>query len=74
VLWVDVINIRPNGDIYLLKEDRQEFHGRLKPKRRKLQSSIGEKLKPGEDPAAAVKSFGRGTWYQARDNKSTPSW
>ena len=55
VLWVDVINIRPNGDIYLLKEDRQEFHGRLKPKRRKLQSSIGEKLKPGEDPVTAVK-------------------
>ncbi len=55
VLWVDVITIRPNGDIYLLREDRQEFHDRPEPKRRKLQSSIGEKLKPGEDPTTAVK-------------------
>lgn len=53
VLWVDVISTHANGDVYALKEDRQIFNdGR--EKRRQLNSSIGEKLKPGEEPVQAV--------------------
>lgn len=53
VLWVDVLCELSNGDVYVLEEDRQEFKdGRVK--RRNLDSSIGEKLKPDEDPQEAV--------------------
>lgn len=53
VLWVDVLCERSDGKVYLLKEDRQEFaDGRIK--RRELDSSIGEKLKPSEIPREAV--------------------
>ncbi len=52
-LWIDVVCELENGDAYTLKEDRQEFKdGRTK--RRTLHSSLGEKLKPGEDPEKAV--------------------
>lgn len=47
VLWVDVICTLSNGDVHILKEDRQEFKdGRVKV--RNLTSSLGEKLKPSE--------------------------
>ena len=53
VLWVDILCELSTGDVYVLEEDRQEFNdGRIK--RRNLDSSIGEKLKPGEDPKRAV--------------------
>lgn len=53
VLWVDVLCELSNGDVYILKEDRQEFKdGRVK--RRGIDSSIGEKLKPSETPEDAV--------------------
>ena len=53
VLWVDVMCELSNGDIYVLREDRQEFKdGRVK--RRALNASLGEKLKPGETPEDAV--------------------
>ena len=53
VLWLDVKSVHANGDVYVLKEDRQVFNdGRVK--RRTLDASLGEKLKPGEDPAKAV--------------------
>lgn len=54
VLWVDVLCELSNGDVYYLREDRQEFKdGRTK--RRALEFSIGEKLKPSEEPADAVR-------------------
>lgn len=47
VLWVDVYCSLSNGEVYVLKEDHQEFKdGRIKI--RNLDSSIGEKLKPSE--------------------------
>lgn len=53
VLWLDVFCKLSNSEIYTLREDRQEFQdGRVK--RRNLDSSLGEKLKPGEDPQEAV--------------------
>ena len=53
VLWVDVVCSLANGDVYLLKEDRQEFKdGRVKV--RNIDSSIGEKLKPSEDAGEGV--------------------
>ena len=53
VLWVDVLSTHASGDVYALKEDRQVFNdGR--EKRRQLNSSIGEKLKLGEEPVRAV--------------------
>lgn len=53
VVWVDVSYVHPSGDTYRLREDRQEFKdGRVK--RRILQSSLGEKLKPEENPEVAV--------------------
>ncbi len=53
VLWSDVLCEHSDGTVYLLKEDRQEFKdGRVK--RRNLESSIGEKLKPSESPEEAV--------------------
>ena len=56
VLWVDVFCSLSNGDLYRLKEDRQEFKdGRAdNVKRRTLSTSLGEKLKPDEDPSEAV--------------------
>lgn len=54
VVWVDVFCSLENGDLYTLREDRQEFKdGRIK-RRDDLGSSLGEKLKPGEDPQEAV--------------------
>ncbi len=53
VVWADVICTVADGTTYVLKEDRQEFKdGRVK--RRNLNSSLGEKLKPGEIPDEAV--------------------
>lgn len=53
VLWADVLCVCSDGRVYILKEDRQEFKdGRVK--RRNLDSSIGEKLKPSEAPNDAV--------------------
>jgi hypothetical protein len=53
VLWVDVLCELSDGSVYYLREDRQEFKdGRTK--RRELDSSIGEKLKPLETPEYAV--------------------
>ena len=56
VLWVDVFCSLSNGDLYRLTEDRQVFKDGRKDnvKRRTLSTSLGEKLKPGEDPAEAV--------------------
>lgn len=49
VAWVDVLYRDEQGDIYLLVEDRQEYNdGRIR--RRQLGTSLGEKLKPGEEP------------------------
>ena len=60
VLGVDILCKHSNG-VYILKEDRQEFKdqdGRVdtsRPvKRRELDSSIGEKLKPNESPEDAI--------------------
>lgn len=54
VLWVDVFCILASGDMYVLKEDRQEFNdGRIKV--RNLDSSIGEKLQPSESLQDGVK-------------------
>jgi hypothetical protein len=56
VLWVDVVSEHANGDVYFLCEDRQEFKDGREDniKRRKLEASLGEKLKPGEKPDEAV--------------------
>ena len=53
VLGVDILCKRADG-IYVLKEDRQVFKDDGRIKRRKLDSSIGEKLKPSESPEEAV--------------------
>jgi ADP-ribose pyrophosphatase YjhB (NUDIX family) len=57
VVWVDVVCTLENGDVYILREDRQEFHdGRIK--KRTLPSSLGEKLKDEEDlDGAAVRAL-----------------
>ncbi len=53
VVWVDVRCILSDGIAMLLKEDRQVFRdGRLR--RRNLPSSLGEKIKAGEDTQAAA--------------------
>jgi len=54
VLWIDVLCELSDGSIYYLKEDRQDFKNG-KTKRRELDSSIGEKLKPLESPEEAVR-------------------
>lgn len=56
VLWLDVFCSLENGQLYRLKEDRQVFKdGRVNPvKRRNLKSSLGEKLKPDEDPEDSI--------------------
>lgn len=56
VLWVDVVCEHANGDVYFLREDRQEFKDGRKDniKRRTLEASLGEKLKPDEKPDEAV--------------------
>lgn len=52
VLWLDVIHETSDGDVFLLKEDRQEFRdGRVR--RRDLPGSLGEKMKPNERPVDA---------------------
>lgn len=54
VLAIDVYCALSNGDIYVLKEDRQIFRdGRSK--RRILDSSIGEKLEQGEEGLQAAR-------------------
>lgn len=53
VLCVDVLCELSNGNVYHLREDRQEFKdGRTK--KRQIDSSIGEKLKPSESAEDAV--------------------
>lgn len=53
VAWVHVLCNLANGESYILREDRQEFtNGFIK--RRELTSSLGEKLKIGEDPELAT--------------------
>jgi hypothetical protein len=56
VLWLDVFCSLEDGQLYRLKEDRQVFKdGRANPvKRRNLSSSLGEKLKPDEEPEASI--------------------
>jgi len=68
VAWLDVLFFDEQGDVYLLAEDRQEYRdGRVR--RRQLSSSLGEKLKPDEDPdEAAVRALSEelGAWsYQS---------
>lgn len=53
VLWVDVLCEMPDGSVYIIREDRQEFKdGRIR--NRKLDGSIGEKIKPNETLEEAV--------------------
>ena len=53
VIWVDVLYPADNGDVYILREDRQVYKdGRVR--RRQLSTSLGEKMKPNEEPTAAV--------------------
>ncbi len=56
VVWVDVFCELSNGDVYRLREDRQEFKDGREDniKRRTLDSSLGEKLKADEAPEVAV--------------------
>jgi len=50
---VDVYYQTPDGKKYILKEDKQVFEdGR--ERKRKLQQSMAEKIKPNEDPAEAT--------------------
>lgn len=54
VVAVEVLYISKRAVVYGLYEDRQEFHdGRIR--RRNLSTSIGEKMKPNEEPEAASK-------------------
>jgi hypothetical protein len=49
----DVIYISPNGQKFHLKEEKQVFtDGR--ERQRKLENSVFEKMKPGEDPEGAI--------------------
>jgi hypothetical protein len=53
VLWIDVFHETIEGDLHYLVEDRQEFKdGRIK--RRTMDSSLGEKMKPTEDSEEAA--------------------
>ncbi len=53
VVWVDVSGTNSDNDWFHLVEDRQEFRdGRVR--RRALDHSLGEKMKPGEDMYGAV--------------------
>ena len=53
VVAVDVLSKNSYGDICVLKEEKQVFaNGEVK--RRNHQSSLGEKIKPGEEPEKAV--------------------
>ena len=53
LVWVDVICTLSNGDVFILREDRQEFKdGRTR--RRSLPSSLGEKMKADEDTSLAA--------------------
>lgn len=53
VVWIDVVCSLSNGDVYLLREDRQEFKdGRVR--RRSTPSSLGEKMQAGEDLDQAI--------------------
>lgn len=54
VVGVDVLHTTASGDVYLLREDRQEYKdGRVR--RRQLSTSLGEKIKPDENPVNAAK-------------------
>ena len=53
VLWLDVFCHLADGRTFVLKEDRQEFKDE-RMKRRPLDSSLGEKIKPGESPEVAA--------------------
>ena len=53
VARIDVIHPAASGELYILKEDRQEFaDGRVR--KRQLSTSLGEKMKPHEEPIAAA--------------------
>lgn len=58
VAWLDVLYCDPQGDICLLVEDRQEYNDGRK-RVRDLSTSLGEKMKPDEDPTdAAIRALG----------------
>jgi hypothetical protein len=60
VVGVDVLYETPEGEVYVLKENRQEFKdGRVR--RRNVASSLGEKMKPLESPDQAAK---RALWEE----------
>ena len=53
VAWVDVLHFDANGNVYQLYEDRQEYvDGRIR--KRILDSSLGEKFHPSEEPVEAA--------------------
>lgn len=53
VVWIDVLSTLSNGDVYILREDRQEFKdGRVR--KRSTPSSLGEKMQAGEDLDTAI--------------------
>jgi hypothetical protein len=53
VVGMDVLHTDAQGNVYILREDRQEFaDGRTR--QRNLLNSLGEKMQTGEDPVAAA--------------------
>lgn len=53
VVWIDVLCTLDNGDVYILREDRQEFKdGRVR--KRATPSSLGEKMQAGENLDIAI--------------------
>jgi hypothetical protein len=53
VVCVDVVHKNAEGDVFVLKEDKQVFRNGSE-RRRNIDTSLGEKMKPGEDPLTAV--------------------
>jgi hypothetical protein len=58
VVGVDVLHVTAGGDVYLLREDRQvykkEYQKDKRVRQRNLSTSLGEKIKLGEDPVDAA--------------------
>lgn len=53
IVWLDVLYFDKQGDVYQLIEERQEYRdGRTRV--RNLGTSLGEKMKPNEDPDDAA--------------------
>lgn len=53
VVWIDVLCTLSNGDVYILREDRQVFKdGRVR--KRSTPSSLGEKMQAGEALDTAI--------------------